>query len=201
MTRNPWAMARRRAFVRGSLAAVVSTALALICHLMAGGPLPALPGLVLPLFLATGSCILLAGVRLPATRLLLSAGASQVLFHNLFMLGATDLGGAASHAPHAMSTPAHEAHSSGWMVLAHLAAAVCTALALRHGELVVARLCATVRRVARPLLRPIIPPPARPTTPPAPLADERAWEPTTRLLVRTSVVRRGPPTALAVPTS
>lgn len=201
MTRNAWAVARRRAFLRGSLAAIVSTTLALISHLMAGAALPALPGLVLPLLLATCVCILLARVRLPAARLLLSVGASQVLFHNLFMMGATELGGAGSHAHHAVGAPVHEGHSSGWMVLAHVAAAALTALALRHGELVVARICATVRRLTWRFLRPAAPQPARPTAPSAPLADERAWVPTTLLLVHASVVRRGPPAPLAVPAS
>lgn len=201
VARNPWAVARRRAFVRGSLAAVVSTALALISHLMAGAALPALPGLALPLLLATGVCILLARVRLPAARLLLSVGASQVIFHNLFMMGATELGGAGGDAHHAVGSPVHEAHSSGWMVLAHVAATVLTALALRHGELVLAQLCATVRHLARRFLRPAVPQPARPTAPSAPLTDERAWVPTTLLLVHTSVVRRGPPAPLAAPAS
>ena len=197
--RNPWAAAQRRALVRGGSAAGVATGIALLFHLMAGGAMPALPGLLVPLLLALGVCILLAGVRLPSLRLLLSVGASQVLFHNLFMLGAGQ-GAAGVHAHHAMSVPAQETHSSSWMLLAHVGAAVLTAAALRHGELVVAHLRAAARRLAWHFLFPVLPRAARPTAPSAPLADERAWVPTTRLLVRTSVVRRGPPTPLAVPT-
>ncbi|USQ81447.1 hypothetical protein NF556_07295 [Ornithinimicrobium faecis] len=201
--RNPWAPAQRRALIRGSSAAGVSTAIALLFHLMAGGAMPALPGLVVPLLLALGVCILLAGVRLPSIRLLLSVGASQVLFHNLFMLGATDLGAAGSagaHAHHAMSTPVDAGATSVWMVLAHVAAAVLTAAALRHGELILTRIRSSVQRLTWRFLSPVVPQPARPTAPSAPLADERAWVPTTRLLVQASVARRGPPTPLAVPT-
>lgn len=197
MAHNPWAAAQRRALIRGGSAAGVSTGIALLFHLMAGGAMPALPGLAVPLLLALGVCILLAGVRLPSLRLLLSVGASQVFFHNLFMLSAADPATAGAHAHHAMSTPVHETATSWWMVLAHVAAAVLTAVALRHGELVLARIRACVRRLAWRFLSPVLPQPARPTAPSAPLADERAWVPTARLLVHASVVRRGPPAPLA----
>lgn len=196
--RNPWARAQRRALIRGCVAAFVSTGIALLSHLMAGGALPALPGLILPLFLATGVCALLAGVRVPAVRLLVSVGASQLLFHHLFMLGATAPTGA-GHAHHHTAAAAPE--PSAWMLLAHVAAAVLTALALRHGELILARIGASLRRLAWRFLRPVTPGPARPTAAPARLVDERAWVPVARLLVRASVVRRGPPSALAVLTS
>lgn len=195
--RNPWARTQRRALIRGGTAAFVSTGIALLFHLMAGGAVPALPGLLLPLFLATGVCVLLAGVRVPAVRLLISVGASQLLFHNLFMLGATDLAGAA-HTHHTASAPVPE--ESAWMLLAHLAAAVLTALALRHGELILGRIGTSMRRLAWRFLRPAATVPAWPTAAPARLVDERAWVPVARLLVRASVVRRGPPAALAVRT-
>ncbi|MCK0112633.1 hypothetical protein MWU75_10820 [Ornithinimicrobium sp. F0845] len=195
---NPWAAAQRRALVRGGAAAVVATATALLFHLMAGGAPPALPGLIVPLLLALGVCILLARMTLPSLRLLLSVGASQVLFHNLFMLGAPDLGGAA-HAHHAPGSTG-DGTSSLWMGLAHVGAALLTAATLRHGELIVARLRATVRRLTWRFLHPVTPLPARPTTPSARLVDEQAWVPTTSLAVHTSLVRRGPPSPLAVPT-
>lgn len=204
--RNPWAAAQRRALFRGGSAAGVSTSIALLFHLMAGGAMPALPGLVVPLLLAMGVCVLLAGVRLPAVRLLLSVGASQVLFHTLFMIGAGQggaggQGGAAgAHAHHAMTASVDETATSVWMVLAHVGAAVLTAAALRHGELILAHLRAALRRLTWRFLSPVLPQPARPTAAPSPLADERGWVPTARLLVHTSVVRRGPPTSLAVPT-
>lgn len=195
---NPWARAQRRALIRGGTAAFVSTGIALVFHLMAGGAVPALPGLLLPLFLATGVCVLLAGVRVPAVRLLFSVGASQLLFHNLFMLGATDLSGAA-HTHHTANSPVPE--ESAWMLLAHVAAAVLTALALRHGELIFTRIAASLRRLAWRFLRPVATVPAGHTAAPARLVDERAWVPVTRLLVRSSVVRRGPPADPAVRTS
>lgn len=181
---------QRRALAKGSLAAIVSTGLALLFHLMAGGSMPALPGLLLPLLLAAGVCILLVGVRIPAVRLLASVGASQVLFHNLFMLGATDLAGA-THAHHG-DTVAVPGESTG-MVLAHVAAAVLTAAALRHGELLLRSIGASLRRLAWRVLQPVTVLPARPGAAPATLADERAWVPVTQLLVRASMARRGPP--------
>lgn len=197
---NPWAPAQRRALIRGGLAAVVSTGLALIFHLMAGGGMPALPGLALPLLLSLGVCILLAGVRLPSVRLLLSVGASQVLFHNLFMLGAGQAA-AGSHAHHAMSSPVDETATSVWMVLAHVAATLLTAAALRHGELILVQIGRAVRRLRWHSLRAVCSLPARPTPAPAPLVDERAWVPIVRLLVRASLARRGPPAALIALTS
>ncbi|QDO88272.1 hypothetical protein FNH13_07860 [Ornithinimicrobium ciconiae] len=198
--RTPWAAAQRRAFVRGGLAAAVATTIALLFHLMAGGAMPALPGLVIPLLLAISVCILLAGVRLPSLRLLLSVGASQLLFHNLFMLGATDADAAEAHAHHATGAAATQTGTSVWMVVAHLAAALLTAAALRHGELILARLSSAVRHLAWRFLHPVTTLPVRPTTPAARLVDEQAWVPTIHLAVHTSLVRRGPPIPLAVPT-
>lgn len=169
--------------------------------------MPALPGVLVPLMLAFAVCVLLAGVRLPMLRLLLSVGASQWLFHALFVLGAAGGHGHQAHHGHAASgahiagTNGLLAGAGGGMLAAHLAAAALTALALRHGELALARLYAALRRLTWRFLRLAVAGQARPTSAPAPLADEHAWVPTSRLMVQASQVRRGPPAGLSHPIS
>lgn len=196
--RSPWAPAQRRTLVRGGLAAGVSTAVALWFHLLAGGAMPAPPGLLVPLLLALVVCVLLARVRLAWPRLLVSVGVSQVLFHTLFVLGTAPTHSSAH--PHHAALSTTQGSSSSLMVLAHVAAGVVTAALLRHGELVLARLTATVRRLGWRLLRRPTSLPALPR-PTAPVTDGRRWAPVIRLLVGTSLTRRGPPRGRLLPTS
>jgi len=198
--RSPWAAAQRCALVRGGLAAGVSTTVALWFHLLAGGAMPALPGLGVPLLLALAACVLLARVRLAWPRLLVSVGVSQLLFHTLFVLGATSATHQhTAHAHHAV-TATHPAGSSILMVLAHLAAGLLTAVLLRHGELILARLAAAARRLGwrflpRPASLPVLPQRT------APVTGERPWVPVIRQMVGTSLTRRGPPQGRLLPTS
>lgn len=194
----------RRALVRGSLAAVASTALALALHLLAGGALPAAPGLLVPLTLAVGACVLLDRIRLTTPRLLLSVAASQLLFHGLFQMGAAPASsGSSVHAGHAVHIdqasatsavgPAlveHAVHLTPLMVGAHLLATLVTVVALLRGEAVLATIAATTRHwVSRALGAPApVALRARTSTP----AQQPARLPTS-LLVVTTQARRGPP--------
>ena len=105
--------------------------------------------MLVPLVLSVAVCTVLQGRRLPLSRLVASVFASQALFHALFVLG-TPSGVVAASAPAAgtghvhsvvlTSTAAH-AHAAGpGMWTAHAVAAVITVIALRRGELAVARL-------------------------------------------------------------
>lgn len=148
---------------RGAGAATASTTIALLSHLLAGGALPGALGIVVPLLISTSLCSVLAGVRMPWTRLTASVALSQVLFHTLFVLGtgtavSPSAPGHGAHHPGADATAAvlrgdgqtaHLGHPSAGMWVAHGMAAVATVLALRHGEILATRLGRAVRRAAR----------------------------------------------------
>lgn len=70
--------------LRGALAAVFATGVALLSHLIAGGAAPGVTGVVIPLVLAVAVCVLLIRVRWDVARLSLSVGLSQLLFHLFF---------------------------------------------------------------------------------------------------------------------
>lgn len=171
--------------LRGALAAIVSTFVALLSHVAGGGEVPGLLGILVPLVLATAVCVPLAGRRLSIVRVSASVIASQVLFHALFVLGsagnahAVSGTGGAGHAGHGghgaaaapllLSTPAWDipagmpmhAHASMWA--AHGVAAVVTILGVYHGERVVRRLrtlAVALVRVLLPVVS-VIPVPAR----------------------------------------
>lgn len=197
-------MSPSRRATRALLASGTATFIALMSHLLGGGTMPGVLGIVVPLVLATPVCLVLAPVRPTGLRLSISVPVSQLLFHALFSLGSADLaapapagahqhGGAAALAP-AADAAAHAGHSSGSMWLAHAVAAVVTVLALRHGEATLARVVAAVLRAAHRTRRVHAPAvPVLPHTAAAPLRDERAWHPVARVLTAASLVRRGPP--------
>lgn len=161
--------------LRGALAAIVSTFVALLSHVAGGGEVPGLLGILVPLVLATAVCVPLAGRRLSIVRVSASVIASQVLFHALFVLGSAGNAhagsgtGGAGHAGHGghgaaaasllLATPAGDipagmpmhAHASMWA--AHGVAAVVTILGVYHGERVVRRL----RTLAVALVRVLLP--------------------------------------------
>lgn len=196
---------------RAGAASVVANFVALMSHLLAGGAAPGLLGVAVPLLLATSTCLVLAPLRVRWLRLAASVAISQLLFHTLFSIGATGAAvptpGLVEHAHGATLAPVpgamvHPGHASGSMWLAHAGAAVVTVLALRHGEVALARVVAALRRAAHRVLETQVPVlPVRPHIPAAPLRDERAWRPVARVLVTGSVVRRGPPVVIASVTS
>ena len=210
----------RTRLVRGAAAASVSTAVALVSHLLAGASLPGALGVLVPLVFAVSVCTVLAGVRLSALRLSLSVVVSQALFHVLFVVGTVPAGtsgvvgagadGGLAHAGHAAhgsgtfsvlessaAVGVHAAHADAQMWLAHAAAAAVTVLVLHRGELLLAHL----RRLASAVVAWALPQaPGRAGQPvrPAPRTC-----PTAPVLVRAldvlavCVPRRGPPAHLS----
>lgn len=77
---------RHRRTLRGTLAAVFATFVALTSHILGGGSFPTAMGVIVPLALSILVCVLLAGRRLSLPRLTVSVGISQTLFHLLFSL-------------------------------------------------------------------------------------------------------------------
>lgn len=131
-----------RRLARGSIAAALSTWVALAFHLLGGGDLPAVAGVVIPFVLSWCACVGLAAWRAHALRLSASVLVSQGLFHLLFTLGASGRAEGGHHgSPVDLgSAEAAAAAPSSHMWLAHLVAAAITVLALRSGEQALIRL-------------------------------------------------------------
>lgn len=125
--------------------ASIATFTALLSHVLAGGAVPGLPGIVAPWVLAVAVSTLLAGRNLSRVRVALSVVASQLLFHTLFVMGAPSAG-AASMTMHSHMHGAMTAMPGGtdstvaalsadpWMWAAHGIAAAVTIGALYRGE-------------------------------------------------------------------
>ncbi|OAB87894.1 hypothetical protein AWH69_07685 [Janibacter melonis] len=206
---------RGGAIARGSAAAALATAVALCSHVLAGGAVPHVLGVVVPLALAVPACTLLARWRPALPRLGSSVAVSQLLFHTLFSLGAAP--GGAGHLEHVRqtghlgqlgltaqgealltttTTGAHTMPSSS-MWLAHLVAAVVTTAALHRGEEVSRRLHVLALAVAAFLAPPAPVHIVRPGTDVRPAPAPRAL-PTSRLVeLAQEISRRGPPSGLA----
>ncbi|MET0304210.1 MAG: hypothetical protein ABW040_09175, partial [Microbacteriaceae bacterium] len=73
---------------RAAVAASIATLTALVSHVIAGGAVPQLIGVAVPLVLSLLVCLVLVGRRLSLIGLSLSVAGSQLLFHLLFVLGA-----------------------------------------------------------------------------------------------------------------
>ncbi|HEY0258301.1 MAG TPA: hypothetical protein VGC18_00485 [Lacisediminihabitans sp.] len=134
-------------FVRGWLAALVSTFVAVCSHTIAAGHLPSLVGVVLCLAFSGPVCIVLSGKSLSLVRLSISVVVSQFLFHGAFGLladGTPAAPGTMEHGhgamPHDLDAlaggpvPGHAMTTDARMWLGHAIAAVLTIAALRFGE-------------------------------------------------------------------
>lgn len=188
--------------VRGAVAAAVATFVALLSHVTAGGALPGLVGIVVPLALSFVACTALAGRRLSVVRLSLAVALSQVLFHTLFVLGSYQPGAAGHVHGAAAAMPALSADSvtmsmapDATMWLWHVIAAALTTAALHRGERTVAhlrdlavRLGAWLRARVRILTVAPGPTPARRVLAEI-VADVRAVS----VLLAATARRRGPP--------
>lgn len=145
--------------VRGLSAAVLTTFAALLGHVAGGGAVPSLAGLAAPLALSALVSTALVGRRLSPLRLAGAVVASQVLFHNLFVLGA----------PAAGAMPMGHAHHGASMWIAHIVVAAATVVFLYRGELAIRglrelgeRLAAWLRhRLTAPALVPVAVAPMR----------------------------------------
>ncbi|PFG34925.1 hypothetical protein [Sanguibacter antarcticus] len=193
----------------GFVAAAFSTFVALLSHVLAGGTVPGILGIAVPLLLATSACVALAGLRRSWLRLTGSVALSQILFHTLFVLGTTGtaqvVGDGGLHAGHdaqsalvvlssTTGSMAHAGHSAGWMWLAHALAGVVTIVVLQRGEAVLSRLTRLSSRVAAFLLPPVVRVAALPAHPRTALASAAGtWVPVALPVMSSGVVRRGPP--------
>lgn len=140
--------APRRSALRGVLTELVATSAALCGHLAAGGSVPTLLGLAVPLALSVSVSSVLLASRVSRWRLAVAALLGQLAFHTLFVLGAGAGGARVAHHHHAWSAPgdvstAGSASGPSWMVSAHLdapmlvwhiVAAALTVLVIRRGE-------------------------------------------------------------------
>ncbi|MEV7974218.1 hypothetical protein [Cellulomonas sp. NPDC089187] len=188
-------MQGHRRLARGFTAAAASTLIALLSHLIGGGAMPGPLGVLVPLLVATSAGVLLAGVRLPWLRLSGSVAVGQLGFHTLFVLGSagsSSVVAATSHGHHPVLLVSGAGQSSAaGMWGAHAVAALVTVLMLRHGEQLLTRIAAVLRRVVVRLIRVV-------STPLVAVVRARlSWsEPVVvrvTEVVRGGVVRRGPP--------
>ena len=197
--------------LRGALTAAFAVVVALLFHVLAGGAVPGLAGIVIPFALALPVSVAVSAKRLSLIRLSVSVLVSQALFHTLFVFGTVPFASHEGHANHGAPTmagavlPADAAHvhehlvGGPIMLASHLVAAVLTIAALHRGESAVRAIMAAAARVlaagrAR-LTAPLPHPPVQP--PKTPVPDAQATI-TPQLCVIPPHVRRGPPVALSI---
>lgn len=197
---------------RGAVVAAFSTFVALASHVLAGGAVPGLLGIVVPLVFATSTCIALAGLRRSWLRLSVSVALSQLLFHTLFVVGAASTstvtvvgGGTGGHAGHgadatlmvmgsAGSSMSHASHAGASMWVAHAVAALVTVVTLQRGEAVLTRFARLAGRLVAVLFLPVVRLLVLPSHPRTALSSvEGSWVPSPLPVVSTGTVRRGPP--------
>lgn len=202
-------LSRQARVAKALLVASLSTLIALVSHVLAGGSVPALPGILVPLTFSALACVPLSGRVLSLPRLVLSVAASQLLFHWLFVLGVSGsepLAVEGAHAGHhaeaatvlGTAAGAHAGHSDGWMWVAHGVAAIATVVLIRRGEaalvalwrLTVLLVRTLFPRIPRTALVRVAPPRLRGTFP-----DAGALA---RWLLEASISRRGPPRASVI---
>lgn len=124
-----------------------ATVVALVSHVLAGGQVHGLLGVMLPLSISVLVCTLLSGRRFSLFRLSIAVAFSQFFFHGLFSMGSGQSGSMAmltsaghDHLMHGTVTAAssdvvsaHGAHD-GFMTFAHIVAAIATILVLHRSE-------------------------------------------------------------------
>lgn len=153
--------------LRGLAAAVVATFTALFSHVVGGGDAPGPLGVLAPLVMSVLICTAFAGRRLSLLRVSLSVGASQLLFHSLFQLGASGPASIGGHAQHLATVDVSEiataAASHATMQLSHAVAAVVTIAVLHRGETLLLAVAQTTAHAATrfaPLVLLAVPAPA-----------------------------------------
>jgi len=144
-------MDRRQRALRGVAATALAVFVAALFHVAGGGPEPGLLAVAVSIVLTAPVSVLLAGRR-SLWRLALSVALSQFVFHFLFGLGQpSDVRFAGDPAMAGM--PGMRLHVTGGtatglggsaMWAGHVAAALLTVVAIRHGE----RLCARMLELA-----------------------------------------------------
>jgi hypothetical protein len=179
---------------RGTAAALVATVVAAVSHTLAGDAAPSLFGLAAAFVLAAATCSLLAGRTLSTARLIVAIVLSQSLFHLVFAGVGTPV-----PVPHVHGLPRTvellpHVHGDG-MTLAHLAAALVTALLLRVAEGAFWALAEGVRTLAARAARLLAPAPRRaPVRIPVGTGDAAV---ALRRLLAAHLRHRGPPVVSA----
>lgn len=134
--------------LRGALAALFATVVALVSHVLAGGQVHGLLSVMLPLSISIMVCTLLSGRRFSLFRLSIAVAFSQFFFHGLFSMGSDQPDGMTmtantghDHLMHTATTASTEslamaghAVHDGSMMFAHIIAAVATILVLHRSE-------------------------------------------------------------------
>lgn len=176
---------------RGWFAATFATLVAAFSHTVAGGVPPTLFGVFASLLLSGAACTLLAGRTLSLVRLAASVGVSQALFHGLFSTLGTPTVAEHGHGGVPLGAAATAPHAD--MAMAHLAAALVTLVALRHGERTFWGIAGTARLLLARLIPVVIPVlPSLPRVAPAP-----RMLPTRTVLLLSPMRHRGPPRGFA----
>lgn len=197
---------------RGTIAALVSTFVALFFHGVAGGPIPPLAALVACVVFAALVCIALTGATLSRIRLALSVGVSQFVLHSFFIMfsgaGTAVVASTGGHvhgveaiaAQLAVLEPGHASahvHDSA-MWIGHALAAVITFAALRYGERSFWALLELGRRTTSAIAR-RMPLAAIPVRRPVSLIERVSRErPRTSRPLLSVLRHRGPPVLLSV---
>ncbi len=211
-TRGVQKSARSTRALRGTTAAFFATFVSLISHVLAGGDVPGILNIALPLALSFLVCMLLSGRQFTLARLAGMVGFSQLLFHLMFSMGAghsaaSTASGQGLHAHHGMDMPldvtasadaATMSHVDTTMLLAHLMAGLATVLVLHRSEQMLIAAASIVDLLTWKLLwrlvtfaYQLIHPQPTPTAP-------REIPTYTICVYATSVIRRGPPALITV---
>ncbi len=192
--------------LRGTIAAFFATFVSLISHVLAGGAVPGLLNIALPLSLSTLLCILLSGKRFSLWRLALMIGFSQVLFHLLFSMGshgAVSSSYSSMHHHHqgmsidvealASGAAASSGHGDFTMLSAHVFAGIATVLVLHRSEQVLMTLSDFISLLTWKLLIRLVSFVDQPVHPTVAPTEPREIPAYTVAIYTTSLIRRGPP--------
>ncbi|MGV2952854.1 hypothetical protein ACNPM8_11895 [Glutamicibacter sp. AGC46] len=192
--------------LRGTAAAFFATFVSLASHVLAGGAIPDILNVALPLSLSLMVCILLSSKRFTFWRLSIMVGFSQVLFHLLFSMGAghsaLSSAGQGIHAHHGMSlavdatgsaSTAMAIHGDGTMLLAHFLAGFATVLVLHRSEQLLIAASDIISLFTWKLFWRLVNFAVQPVRPQPVPAAPRDIPGCTVAVYATSVVRRGPP--------
>lgn len=189
---------RKPALLRAFAAATFATHIALLSHVLAGGELPGLLGIVAPWLLSLMVCVLLAGRKLSLIRLSVSVVVSQLLFHSLFVLGSFDLTTSVAHV-HGAQLPlvvpgmTDALVADGVMWVGHALAAAITVATLYRAEVLLLALRRILVRAAHWVRRKLrLPAPSFPRAEATHVAAEAAFRPLESLWARV-VPGRAPP--------
>jgi len=182
------------------------TFVSLLSHVLAGGAVPGVLNIALPLSLSLLVCTGLSGRHFTLLRLAIMVAISQMLFHLMFSMG-SDHASMAQPRPgdfgaHGMNMilelPRDSAlpmpgHGDASMIIAHVIAGIATVLFVHRGDELMTSLAGLMALCRWTRFWVLL---AYSHQPPAPLTAPPGWEEPracTLAVYSTSVIRRGPP--------